>query len=412
MTVAVVVKGYPRLSETFVAQELLGLERRGIALEILSLRHPTDPAAHPIHAEIAAPVRYLPEYLHRETARTIDGWRRARRLPGYAAAVRRFRRDLARDRTPNRIRRFGQACVMAAEMGPAIRHIHAHFLHTPGSVARYAALMRGLPFSLSGHAKDVWTTPDWDLREKLRDADWTVTCSAAAAETLRPLAPDGRVDLIYHGLDLARFPPPLDPRPAGDTAHIVCVCRAVEKKGLDTLLRALARLPADASWRLTHIGAGPLLASMRRQAGALGIADRIDWRGAQPQTAVLETLRAGDIFAMAPRVAGSGDRDGLPNVLMEAQSQGLPVVATRVSAIPELVTDGETGLLAPPDDDRALADALLRLIRDPALARTLGQAGERRVRGRFDSEAWLDRLAGRFRRDRPIDAASRSERAA
>ena len=412
MTVAIVVKGYPRLSETFVAQELRGLERRGIALEIVSLRHPTDVIAHPVHDEIAAPVRYLPEYLHQETARTIAGWRRARRLPGYAAAYRRFRRDLARDRTPNRVRRFGQACVMAAEIGADVRHVHAHFLHTPGSVARYAALMRGLPFSLSGHAKDVWTTPEWELREKLRDADWTVTCSAAAAETLRPLAPDGRVDLIYHGLDLARFPPPPARREATGPAQIVCVCRAVEKKGLDTLLGALARLPADASWRLTHIGAGPLLPSLQRQARALGIADRVTWHGAQAQTAVLDALRAGDIFAMAPRIAESGDRDGLPNVLLEAQSQGLPVVATRVSAIPELVTDGETGLLARPDDETAMADALLRLIGDPALALALGRAGERRVRGRFDSEAWLDRLALRFGNAGAASKRQRTERAA
>jgi glycosyltransferase involved in cell wall biosynthesis len=400
MTVAVVVKGYPRLSETFIAQELLGLERRGVAMRIVSLRHPTDRLHHPIHAEIAAPVTYLPEYLWREPLRCLRAWRRARRLPGYSAARRCFLADLRRDATANRIRRFGQACVLAAELGGTVSALHAHFLHTPGSVARYAARLLGLPFSLSGHAKDVWTTPGWEIREKLRDAAWAVTCSEAAAAHLRALAPETPVEVIYHGLDLARFPAGAT-RPAthdgrDDPVRILSVSRAVEKKGLDTTLTALAALPEAARWRFTHIGAGPALGALKLQAASLGIADKIDWLGAQSQAEVLAALRAADLFVIASRVAAGGDRDGLPNVLMEAQSQGLPVVASRLSAIPEFVVDGETGLLVPPDDPDALAGVLLRLIGDPALRRALGDAGERRVRGRFDAEPWLDRLAARF----------------
>lgn len=188
MTVAIVVKGYPRLSETFIAQEIRGLERRGVDLRIVSLRHPTDAGRHTIHDEIAAPVAYLPEYLWQEPLRCLRAWRRARALPGYRAARSAFLADLVRDPTPNRIRRFGQACVLAAELDASVDRLHAHFLHTPGSVARYAGKLAGLPLSLSGHAKDVWTTPDWDLAEKLRDAAWTVTCSEAAAARLRALA--------------------------------------------------------------------------------------------------------------------------------------------------------------------------------------------------------------------------------
>ena len=417
MAVAVVVKGYPRLSETFIAQEILGLERRGIDIRIVSLRHPTDAAIHPVHREIAARVSYLPEYLHREAARVLRGWRAARRLPGYRDAVAAFTADLRRDRTPNRIRRFGQACVMAAEIDPSVDRIHAHFLHTPGSVARYAALMLRRPFSLSGHAKDVWTTPDWELREKLRDAAWTVTCSDAAAARLRALAPGCPLDRLYHGLDLARWP--ACPRPddlrdgtdATDPVRLVTVCRAVEKKGLDTLLDALARLPAATQWRLTHIGGGPDLPALQRRAESLGIAARIDWRGPLPQEDVLAALRASDLFALAPRVAAGGDRDGLPNVLMEAQSQGLAVVATTVSAVPELVVDGETGLLVPPGDTDALAAALRRLIGDPALRATCGTAGAARVRAQFDSDHWLDRLAARFQTPR-FDSADAGAKAA
>jgi glycosyltransferase involved in cell wall biosynthesis len=406
MTVAVVVKGYPRLSETFIAQEILGLERRGIDLRIVSLRQPTDRAVHPVHGEIAAPVAYLPEYLHQAPARVWRAWRRARRLPGYRAAFAAFAADLKRDRTRNRVRRFGQACAMAAEIDPSVDRIHAHFLHTPGSVARYAALMLGLPFSLSGHAKDVWTTPDWELREKLRDAAWTVTCSDAAAARLRALAPGRPLDRLYHGLDLARWPACArtdagrDGTDADDPVRLVTVCRAVEKKGLDVLLDAFARLPAETHWRLTHVGGGPDLPALKRQADRLGIAARIDWRGALPQDGVLAALRDADLFAMAPRIAASGDRDGLPNVLMEAQSQGLAVAATAVSAVPELVVDGETGSLVPPDDPAALAAALLRLIREPVLRHACGAAGAARVRAQFDGAVWLDRLAARFQTPR------------
>lgn len=412
MTVAVVVKGYPRLSETFIAQEILGLEQRGIDLQIVSLRHPTDTAQHAVHAEIAAPVAYLPEYLYRETPRVMTAFRYVRALPGFGAAWRAFTADLRRDRTPNRIRRFGQACVMAAEIDPTVKRIHAHFLHTPGSVARYAALMLRLPFSLSGHAKDVWTTPEWELREKLRDADWTVTCSAAAARHLRSLAPGTPTELFYHGLDLNRFPvfpyrtSTRDGSAADDPVRIFAISRAVRKKGLALLLEALALLPPETNWRLTHIGAGPELPSLQRLAAACGVAHRIDWMGAQPQAAVLCSLRAADLFALAPQVLKSGDRDGLPNVLMEAQSQSLAVVSTAVSGIPECIVNGETGLLVAPGDAPALSAALLRLIRDPALRNAMGKAGQRRVHTRFDAAVWLDRLAARFQTPRiPEDNA-------
>jgi len=402
--VAFVLKGYPRLSETFIAQEIRALERRGLDIRIVSLRHPTDPSVHPVHREIVAPVLYLPEYLHEEPLRVARGWRNARRLPGYAAARRVWLRDLARDPTPNRVRRFGQAMVLAAECPPDVTWLHAHFLHTPASVTRYAATMRELPWSVSAHAKDVWTTPEWEKREKIADCRWLVTCTTGVnADHLAALAPEPtRVELVYHGLDLARFPPaPETPATAdgGDTDHpvvILSVGRAVAKKGYRVLLSALAALPPDLQWRLIHIGGGPMLAALRNQAAEAGIDGRIDWRGAQPQEAVLEAYRSADLFVLASRVAPDGDRDGLPNVLMEAQSQGLPCLATSVSAIPELIEDGENGVLVPPDDIDTLAAGLERLIREPALRHRLGAAGARHVQERFQLDAGIDRLAHRF----------------
>ncbi len=404
-TVAVVLKGYPRLSETFIAQELLALERRGFDLLLYSLRHPTDPAVHPLHREIHSPVDYLPEYLKDEPGRVWLAWSKCRLLPGYGAARRAFLADLRRDPTPNRLRRFGQGCVLAAELPEEVSLIYAHFLHTPASVARYAALIRGLPWSVSAHAKDIWTTPDWEKREKLESAAWAVTCTHSGAEHLRGLTPAAEVELVYHGLDLARFGAP-GAAPAGKAARdgrdpaqpvrLLSVGRAVPKKGYELLLRALADLPAGLNWRLDHVGGGALLDRLKAEAARLGIAERIAWHGPQPQDRVLTLYRQADLFVLASRIADDGDRDGLPNVLLEAQSQGVACLATRVSAIPELIAGGETGVLVPPDDVAALGAALAALIGEPARREALGQAGQARVVQSFGMARGIERLADRL----------------
>ena len=400
--IAIVLKGYPRLSETFIAQEILALERCGLDVLIVSLRHPTERRTHPVHAEIRAPVHYLPEYLYQGPMRLLRAWRRLRRMPAYRTVFNLWLRDLARDPTPSRVRRFGQALVLAEELPADIGRLHVHFLHTPASVTRYAALLRGLPWSASAHAKDIWTTPAWEKREKLADCEWLVTCTQANRDHLGTLAPAGRVELVYHGIDLARFPAFSGRRPARDGSDpadpviLLSVCRLVEKKGMDVLLEALARLPATLHWRLVHVGGGPLHATLERQARKLGIAERITWCGSLSQDQLLPQLRDADLFALACRVARDGDRDGLPNVLVEAQSQSLACVATRVSAIPELIRDGQTGVLVEPEAPPALAQALHALIADPARRASLGTAGRARVAAEFSLEGNFERLAEKF----------------
>src|SRR5438132_612874 len=401
--VAFLLKGYPRLSETFIAQEVLALERRGLEILIVSLRHPTDRAIHPIHRLIRAALLYLPEYLYQQPGRVWRGWLRSRRQPGYRAARAAWLSDLRRNPTPNRIRRFGQALVLAAELPDDIDHIHAHFLHTPASVARYAALLTGLDWTVSAHAKDIWTMPEWEKRTKLAQASWIVTCSEIARRHLAGLTSRPEiVRLCYHGLDLERFapPPPHSNRRDGSDPQqpvlILSVGRAVAKKGYDDLLEALALLPADLHWRFVHIGGGALGAALRLQAERLGLSHRVAWRGAMAQPGVLAAYRKADLFVLASKVAKDGDRDGLPNVLIEAQSQRLACISTSVSAIPELIEQGVTGLLVGSGNPTSLAEALERLIRDPAKRARFGAAGERRVRRLFSMEAGIDLLATRF----------------
>lgn len=386
---AIVVKGWPRLSETFIAQELVALEEAGLRFDIWSLRHPTDTKTHPLHDRLNAQVRYLPEYLRDDPARVSAAREAAQSMPGYAQALDAFERDLARDDTPNRKRRFGQACVMAHELPADTRGIYAHFLHTPSSVARYAAILRGLPWSFSAHAKDIWTSPEWELREKLNPAThgaaFGATCTAFGAEHLRDLAADpDRIDLVYHGLDLSRFPdaPARAVRGVTDTFQMMSVGRMVEKKGFDNLIDALALLPKTLDWHWTHIGGGTLSEAMQARAQSHGINDRITWRGACDQPEVIAEMRKADLFVLPSRIAKDGDRDGLPNVLMEAASQKLPILSTPVSAIPEFIDSGTSGILSD-DAPAALAQAMQSFAADPKLGPRLAEAAHKRLHAEF-----------------------------
>jgi glycosyltransferase involved in cell wall biosynthesis len=373
--IAFVLKGYPRLSETFIAQEILALEHLGLDGCIVSLRHPTDHQVHPVHGEIHAATNYLPEYLKDAPGRVLRGLKTARTFPGFSQAR--------------------AACVLAAELPPDIEHIHAHFLHTPASVARYAARMRGLPWSVSAHAVDIWTTPQWEKREKLEDAAFCVTCTGVGRDHLAALVPQQEnVVLNYHGLDLARFTPSgrsctrdRDGSAPAREVKILSIGRAVEKKGFDVLLAALGRLDAGLYWHFVHIGGGAGLDALKAWARDLGIADRAEFRG-------------------PCRIADNGDRDGLPNVLLEAQSQSLPVISTFVSAVPELVIHGATGHLVPPDDVGALREALESLITDPVLRNRYGRAGADRVSRTFSQDAVIGDLAALLRLDPPAAAGA------
>lgn len=398
---AIVVKGWPRLSETFIAQELVALQEAGLEFEIWSLRYPTDAKRHPLHDRLTVPVRYLPEYLYEDPQRLQAAKTKAKTLPGYDTAYKIWRADLRRDPSHNRIRRFGQACVLASELPTSTRGLYAHFLHTPASVTRYAAIMRELPWSFSAHAKDIWTSPDWELREKLspahKGAQFGVTCTGFGAQHLQDLSSGTPVDLIYHGLDLKRFPTPPTRSIGrhGAPFKILSVGRLVEKKGFDRLLRALALLPDELNWHWTHIGGGTLKDPMQKLAFELGLTEQITWHGACDQPEVIDAMRRSDIFALPSRIAADGDRDGLPNVLMEAASQKLPILSTEVSAIPEFITNGTHGVLSA-DTPEAFSKAMRDMAQNPEQTQQMAEAAFVRLQNDFNMTPGITRLYQRL----------------
>jgi glycosyltransferase involved in cell wall biosynthesis len=394
---AIVVKGFPRLSETFVARELQGLEARGLPFSLHALRKPGGDAALVDNKVQAAP-QYLPEYLHDAPVTVARAFLAARMLPGFDAAWRAFRADLRDEFARARVRRFGQACVLAAQMPATVRHVHAHFAHSPTSVARYAALMRGIGFSISAHAKDIWTAPEWDLKRKLAGAAFVTVCNKAGYERLSSFGATAVLRLIHHGLarEVIVDAPRAQTRDGSDgrdPVRIVSVARAVEKKGLRRLLDALVSLPRELAWRLDHYGGGDLLSELKTKAVALGIDSRVTWHGPQAHRAVIAALDASDLFVMPAVVGNDGDRDGIPNALLEAQARGLAVVASCAGGIDEAVSDGLTGRLIPPGDADALQRALTELIRDPRIRQTLGLGALDYARRTGDAEAGYDAIA-------------------
>ncbi|MFT5706875.1 MAG: glycosyltransferase involved in cell wall biosynthesis [Oceanospirillaceae bacterium] len=398
--IALVLKGYPRLSETFIAQEIRALELRGYDITLVSLRHPTDTTTHPIHQQINARVLYLPEYLHTEPLRVCKALYKVITKFSITKVLKQLFKDFIRDRSRGRLRRFGQSLVLVAEMPMGIEQMYAHFLHTPASVTRYAALINQLPWSCSAHAKDIWTSAEWDLSEKLQELQWLATCTGANHQYLQSIAADpSKVHLVYHGLDFTRFDTierapraTIDGSSAQRCVKIISVGRAVPKKGYDDLLTAFALLPTNLHWHFTHIGGGEILADLQQQAEDLNISQHINWLGAQPQLEVLEAYRESDLFVLASKIVADGDRDGMPNVLMEAQSQAVCCLATDISGIPELIDSHENGVLVPSNDPQQLANALLSLIQNSEQREQYGLEGQRQLHQRFDVKIGIDQL--------------------
>jgi glycosyltransferase involved in cell wall biosynthesis len=305
------------------------------------------------------------------------------------------------------LKEFLQATAVADRLigDPAVRHIHAHFCHGTATVAWLASMITGLSFSFTAHAKDIYCeslNPAGLLRRKMKAALFVVTCTEANLKHLQRLESGTPVHCIYHGLNadftklLSRHSEPLQ---TNGHLRALAVGRLVPKKGFDVLIEACAVLKRrGVPFEAVIVGeTGEHEEEIRRRITAKGLDRSVLLTGPMTQARLYEEYRKATMFCLPCRVLDNGDRDGIPNVLMEAMACGLPIITTGISGIPEVVNDEVNGVLVPPDNPEVLAEALLRLDGDPAFAHRLSLEAQATVRERFDGEIFAAQLATLFR---------------
>ena len=383
--VAYVLSRFPSLSETFILREIVALRRRGIGVLVFSLRTPNDAVMHDEARSLSSDTIYpgsaagLMAAIGRER-----GWigllRNALREAGGAG--------------PTELAKTAYTMVVAASFaGTArrlgVRHLHAHWTTYPALAARTMAALTGLSYSVTTHAFDIFL-PNPHRTKNLRAASQVVTISEFNRRYLQAQGFDRDIVVIPCGLDLTHFAP----SPGAERSGIVAVGRLDPIKGFMVLIDAcalLARRGIDVKCDI--IGEGPQRPILTARIAEHGLADRIRLLGALEQQEVRSRVSRARVFTLPCVRLPNGDQDGIPVSLMEAMALQIPVVTTPVSGIPELVTDGVSGLLTTPQDPVSLADALLRVLTDDTLAQTIAAGGRRVVERHHDIDATSMTLA-------------------
>lgn len=385
--VGYVLKMFPRLSETFILNEVLELERQGLLLQIFSLKRPVDAVSHPQAQAVRSPIGYLPESIWEAPRRLLRAQvhvgRKYRRAWWHALRHALHSVRVARDLAE--LLPFCQACCLIYEM-PGLRHLHAHYANVPAKVALIVHRLTGISYSITTHAKDIFQDDPFSspkLLERMRQARFIVGNSRFSAEHIRTgLNGQGEVHTVCNGLDLEAFPmrrtAPVEPM-------VLSVGRLVEKKGFTDLVHACACLKQRGiEFSCELVGTGRLSSVIKEQIRDGGVGDCVKMIGPLPQPVLRGHYERAMVFALPCVVAPDGDRDILPNVLKEAMAVGVPVVTTHLPGIEELVTHGENGLLVPPGDVEALAASLESLLTDAVLRRRLVAGGRKMIEERFD----------------------------
>jgi glycosyltransferase involved in cell wall biosynthesis len=399
--IAYVMSRFPKLSETFVLGEVLALERRGVPVDVYPLLRERAALVHPGAERVAATARYEP-FLSPAIVASQLAW--LRRRPGaYLGAW----RDVLAETwgSPNffvgAIGIFPKVAHMARRMqADGVTHVHCHFANHPAVAGLVVHRLTGIPFSFTAHGSDLHIDRRM-LPRKVAEAAFVATVShdnrrLILAECGDRFAP--KVHVVRAGVDTRCFAP-LDgaPTPPGAALRILCVGTLHEVKGQAHLVDA-CRLLADAgiATRCRLVGDGPDRAPLEARIRAAGLDGRVVLAGSRTAPEVAAELRGADVLVAPSVPTRHGRREGIPVVLMEAMSSGVPVVASAISGIPELVEDGVSGLLVLPGEPAAIAAALRRLAEDPALRARLGRAARARVLEEFDVEASADELIRRF----------------
>jgi len=378
LKVGYVVKRYPRYSETFIVNEILAHEKRGVMLDIFALRASEDTHFQDILAQVKAPVTYLPDRLQRAS----DFWSLLAKTSALCPLLS-SHLSLAFSAP---VREVSHALALAAHVKRrGITHLHAHFATSATTVARLAAAFAGITYSFTAHAKDIFhdSVDPRELAQKIQDAAAVITISEFNHRHLAQQFPEliHKVTHIYNGLDLQKF---AFQAPLKRPPKIVAVGRLVEKKGFKYLLDACDVLrQSGLEFTCVIIGSGEESAALHTQISALGLQDKVLMLGSRPQQEVITQIQTAAVFA-APCVLGAdGNQDGLPTVLLEAMALGTPCVGTDVTGLPE-VLQADMGVCLAQRDVPALADALKTLLQDPALANRLAQRARANMEQKFD----------------------------
>jgi len=400
--IAYILNQFPCLTEAFILREMVQLERRGILIFPCALVRPGEGPVSPQADPFLPRSTYRPPPASAESAldwlRACARWPRGGSSATLLAALHSLRN---RGQAKELCGSLAAACHFASAMRRhGAQHIHAHFGSMPGTVGLLLAEITGLPLSLSLHARDVFTDESILLPMKLAEAEFAVTCTQAALDRLLrsvPAALHPRLHLVRHGLDMAEFAT-VERRPAREPV-IAIVGRLVEKKGHEILLRAVEPLRRmRARFHVVIAGDGPFREHLEGMAARMGLASRVTFCRTLSPDEVKQLLAVAHVLVAPSVVAADGDRDGLPNVILEAAAVGVPIVASNVSAIPEFVAHGETGLLVPPGDPRGLASAIESILADPAHAEALARRARRRVLADYDGYRNAEALEALFRR--------------
>ena len=342
-----VTSGFPRRSETFALNELLALERAGELAAVFATKPGDGAELHPGSEQLLDRVQVLPAGAPAEQA---------------AAALERLR-------------------------GSDVRGVHGYFAHEPADVALEIARGLGVPYGFSVHARDARKVAPERLARHVHEAACVIACNP---DVLSELPDRGEhVHLVPHGVDLERFDA-VPPRRRRGPAVLLAVGRLVAKKGFDVLLEAAARI--EDPFRLRIIGDGPERDRLERLISSGGLEQRVALCGPRTHAELPAEYAEADAIVVPSVVDPTGDRDGLPNVVLEAMACARPVVASDVASIGTAVIPGETGLLVPPGDPDALAAAIETLVREPALRRRMGERARRRAEQDFDLRACTERF--------------------
>ena len=400
-----ILKGYPRISESFISNEILLLEKHGFSIHIFSMRHPREDFCHDSVKQIKASVDYLPSSILLFLPGLIyhNVLLAIKRPFLYIKSLRIAFRRFLRTYKSATLKHLLQAGYLVHRFLPdkQVEHLHAHFAHSPTSVAMFASHLSGLPFSFTAHAKDIYTSHKRQLREKISLARFVVTCTGYNQKYLTNISQDKvyPIHRIYHGIDTTLFSPNNSRSKLSPPYRILTVARLAPKKGLPTVLKAIQHLVnMGFSIRHTLIGDGDDRDEILSLIQKLNLQDVCQWIGSQPHEVVLEQYNQADLFVLGCEIAENGDRDGIPNVFLESMAMGVPVVATKISAIPELIIDGKTGLLVPAGSPKKMAQAMARLLTENDLRDKIITEGKDLVNQRFNNKALIGDLVALFRK--------------